>query len=132
MFTWTPFMQIDDGQIDEDHRHLISIANRVLELNRPNQDVEEIKQVIRELYEYVKYHFDREESFMHEQHYPGLDEHKEKHEIIIADMNHYLTKSHHMGEILSNFRQLVNRWVINHIMEEDKKIQKFLASQQHP
>jgi len=121
-------MSIDDGQIDEDHKQLISIANRVLELNHPNRELEDIKQVIRELYEYVKYHFEREERFMSEQGFPGVDEHKEKHEIIIAEMNQYLTKAHHMGEILSNFRQLVNKWVINHIMEEDKNIKIFLKA----
>ncbi len=34
-----------------------------------------------------------------------------------------------MGEILSNFRQLVNKWVINHIMEEDQKIGIYLKGQ---
>ncbi len=58
-----------------------------------------------------------------------VDAHHEKHAFIIADMNHYLTKSHHMGEILSNFRQLVNKWVINHIMEEDQKIGIYLKGQ---
>ncbi len=128
MFKWTLQMQIDNGQLDEDHRKLISIANRVLELNRPNRDVEEIKLVIRELYDYVKYHFSREENLMRELNYPEIADHHKKHQAIVADMNHYLTSSHHMNDILSNFRGLVDKWVINHIMEEDEKIRRFMES----
>ncbi len=128
-FKWIPDMQVDNGQVDEDHKKLISLANRVLLLDRPNRDAEEMKRIIRELYDYVKYHFDREEKFMREIKYPAVDEHHERHHHIIADMNHHLTQSHHMSEILSNFRQLVNKWVINHIMEEDLKIKDFMANQ---
>lgn len=121
-------MQIDNGQIDEDHKTLLAIANRVLELNRPNRDVEEIKQAIRELYDYVKYHFTREEEFMQNSAYPEYEDHHKKHAAIVADMNQYLTSAHHMADILSNFRYLVNKWVVNHIMEEDKKIHVFMVS----
>lgn len=73
MFEWTLKTQIDNGQIDEDHKQLIVLANRVLDLDRPNRDAEELKQVIRELYFYVKYHFAREEGIMHKLGYLEID-----------------------------------------------------------
>jgi len=124
-FEWAKEMQIDKGQIDADHKELLSIANRVLNLNRPKRDAEELKQVIRELYNYVQYHFSREEALMEKWEYPELDAHHKKHDLIIREMNHCLTSSHHMGELLNNFRTLVNDWVITHILEEDKKIRVF-------
>lgn len=130
MFEWTKKMSIDNSFIDEDHQKLIDIANHVIGLNHPGYDPEELKLAIRELYDYVKYHFKREESFMAEIGYPALAEHHEKHATIIKDMNHYLTTSHHMGEMLENFQQLMNTWVINHIMEEDCQLHKFLHSKQ--
>ncbi len=57
MFEWTPDMQIDNGLIDEDHKQLFIIANRVFEIDHPNKDVEDLKLAIRELYDYVQYHF---------------------------------------------------------------------------
>ncbi len=128
VFEWTNDMMIDNDVIDDDHRKLISIANRIIELNRPNRDAEDLKQAIRELYDYVKYHFDREEVLMRKLDYTEVDNHHLKHVAIIKDMNHYLTSSHHMGEMLSNFRVLMNKWVINHIMEEDKKFHYFMQS----
>lgn len=128
MFKWTMDMRIDNDVIDEDHKKLISLANHILELNRPNQDAEALKQAIRELYDYVKYHFAREEVLMVKLKYAAAEEHHEKHAAIVKDMNHYLTSSHHMGEMLSNFRNLMNKWVMNHIMEEDMKFHYFMES----
>lgn len=128
MFEWTVEMRIDNAFIDDDHKKLIDIANRVIQLNHPNRNAEELKQSIRELYDYVKYHFEREEVLMYKLKYSEADAHHEKHASIIKDMNYYLTSSHHMGEMLSNFRQLMNKWVLNHIMEEDMKLHHFMES----
>jgi len=128
MFKWTADMRIDNGPIDDDHKKLIEIANCVLELTRPNSDSEKLKQAIRELYDYVKYHFSREENLMKKLKYSETEDHQRKHEAIIKEMNHFLTSSHHMAEMLSNFRQLVNKWVIQHIMVEDKKLHFFMES----
>ena len=125
-------MSIDHGFIDEDHKKLFDIANRVDQLNHPNRRAEELKQTIRELYVYVKYHFEREELFMQEIQYPNADVHHEKHEAIVKEMNHYLTTSHHMGEMLENFRLLMNKWVLHHIMDEDIQLREFMKSRQPP
>ncbi len=130
MFVWTQVMSIDNGFIDEDHKKLIEIANRVVELHHPNRDAEELKQAIRDLYDYVKYHFQREEDLMAQIKYPGAEAHHQKHEEIVKDMNHYLTTSHHMGEMLENFRTLMNKWVLNHIMDEDIQLHEFMISKE--
>ncbi len=132
MFAWTETMSIDNGFIDEDHKKLIEIANRVVQLHYPNRDAEELKQAIRELYDYVKYHFEREETFMQEIDYPHAAAHHQKHEGIVKDMNHYLNSSHHMGEMLENFRTLMSKWVLNHIMDEDIQLHEFMISRQSP
>ncbi len=128
MFKWNSDLCIDNGFIDEDHKKLLEIANRVLDLNHPNREAEELKRAIRELYDYVKYHFDREEELMKEIEYPGTESHHLKHEIIVKEMNQYLTSSHHMAEMLSNFRTLMNKWVLYHIMDEDKKLKEFMLA----
>ena len=127
-FEWTQELQIDNGQIDADHKELIAIANRILEMNKPSQDAEELKSIVRELYDYVKHHFTQEEEIMERLGYPKLEEHHEKHEIIIRDMNHFISSAQNISSIFVNFRRLVNKWVINHIMEEDKKIHVFMVT----
>ncbi len=129
MFEWTQKMRIDGGPIDEDHKQLLAIANHVLDLNHPSQDVEELKVAIRDLYEYVKDHFKREENLMQELEYPDREVHEEKHQEIIKVMNGALTQSLHMTALLGNFKDIMNAWVVDHIMTEDKKIQAFILGQ---
>ncbi|MCF7823928.1 MAG: hemerythrin family protein [Candidatus Marinimicrobia bacterium] len=129
MFEWTEDLQVDKGLIDKDHKELLSIANRVLNPEQSEKDPEELKQAIRELYDYVDYHFKHEEALMHECEYPDMGEHFKKHQLIIKDMNATLTKSRTMGELLDNFRKILYGWVISHIMKEDKKIQAYLLKQ---
>ena len=131
-FEWTKELQIDNGQIDADHKELLSIANRVTNLYLRKRDAEELKQAIHELYNYVQYHFSREEILMQQWEYPEFDAHQQKHELILREMNQKLTNSNHMGELLNNFRTLVNDWVIKHILEEDKKIRVFMESKAKP
>jgi len=128
MFVWTPSMQIDGGQIDADHQTLITIANRVLVLDHPNQQTEALKLLIQELYDYAKYHFNREETFMRRLGYPDWEAHHAKHGAIIKEMNHYLTSAHHLSDLLNNFQELVEKWVIQHIMAEDRKIHAFMEA----
>jgi len=126
MFEWTSDMSIDRGFIDEDHKKLIDIANRVAELNHPDEDAEALKLAIRQLYDYVQYHFKREEALMRKIQYPATETHCAIHEQIVKDMNHTLTSSHHMGDLLNHFQSLMNEWVMQHIMSEDKKLHEFM------
>ncbi len=71
-FKWTKEMRIDDGQIDADHKKLISIANKVLTLEQSSKRADELKQLIQDLYEYVKYHFAREEDLIQKLEYPDI------------------------------------------------------------
>ena len=125
-FKWTKEMRIDDGQIDADHKKLISIANKVLTLEQSSKRADELKQLIQDPYEYVKYHFAREEDLMQKLEYPDIKNHHTKHENIIQAMNLFLANAQNMDEILVNFRKLVSKWVIDHIMNEDKKLQRFM------
>lgn len=126
-FEWTPQMAVDNGQIDEDHQALIGLANRLFMLDHPNQEADEIQKVIRELYDYVTFHFTREEAFMTKIQYPLRKEHMEKHKAIVGEMNHQLTSSHHMVDVLGSFQVLIEKWVMEHIMQEDLQIKQFIS-----
>jgi len=128
MFEWTEEMSIDDGFIDADHQKLIEIANRVMVLDQSERDAEALTQAIRELYNYVEYHFTREVDFMQHVKYPDVDSHQSKHQAILKEMNKLLNTSQHMGEMLDNFQVLMEDWVLRHIQVEDVKLSTFMES----
>ena len=91
-FKWTKEMRIDDGQIDADHKKLISIANRILTLEQPGKNAEVLKQLIRELYDYVVYHFAREEDLMKKLEYHIMGEDKKLQKFMDAKVDAFLKK----------------------------------------
>jgi hemerythrin len=126
IFEWTEDLEIDNGQIDSDHKQLIDIANTVSRIEDPDNQNEELTRNIQRLYEYVKHHFKREEAFMLALDYPHQEEHKSRHAEIIQMMNETLTNSNHIKDLRDKFCDLMKHWVLNHIKEEDKKLHNFL------
>lgn len=122
-------MRVDGGQIDEQHKHLLDIANKILSMNSQNLDIEKLKTAISELFKYVQEHFNDEEALMLKIGYPEYEEHQRLHAEIIDDMYHHLTTPERIESILANFRRLVTRWIIDHILNEDRKIHTFMVQQ---
>ena len=126
VFEWRPEYEIDGDIIDWEHKKLFDLANGIITIDRTREREAEIKAIIKEFFDYVRYHFDHEEAFMAAKGYPALEDHQEKHALIIAEMNQYLTSATHLTQLLSRFRQLAHKWVVSHIMDEDRKIRIFL------
>ena len=126
MFKLTPDMCIDEGPIDQDHRRLFMLANRVIELRENESSAPELNRCISELYRYVKIHFDREEELMQKHNYPLLQVHHESHGKIVKQMNEYLTTADEFPNLISNFQDLMKVWIHDHILEEDLRFGRYL------
>ncbi|MCF7824693.1 MAG: hemerythrin family protein [Candidatus Marinimicrobia bacterium] len=129
LFLWDPAYSIDHGVIDDEHKRLLGIARRVLDIETVAGKKEEIKDIVKEFYDYARTHFEHEEKLMAEIQYPLLEKHKKKHAEIVADMNHYLSSDTYLSQLLSDFRVLAIKWVLNHILDEDLQIRDFLKTQ---
>jgi len=108
-------------EIDSQHRLLFAIANEVLEIQNPKQQEPEIKYLLRHLRDYVENHFSFEEKLMADKKFPGLNDHKIKHEKIIDEIRNTLSGSASMSQLKESLEDLLIAWVQNHILIEDKK-----------
>ena len=126
LFVWKQEYSIDQSIVDEEHQRLFAMARDVLEMNLGPDRLDEFKEIVRDFYAYASSHFEHEESFMAEIKYPDLEDHRQKHQAIVTEMNHYLSTDHKFSELLADFKTLAVKWVLNHILEEDLKIQQFL------
>jgi len=129
-FIWKTEYEIDGDIIDWEHKKLFDLANEVIKIDRLKGHEAEFKEAVEELYKYVQYHFSHEEELMKARDYELLEAHKKKHALIIAEMNHHVQFAEHMTRLLSNFRQLAYRWVVEHILVEDVKFRDFLRANQ--
>lgn len=112
--------------IDKEHRELFRIVDKANRLVRSydDSDYDKIVAIINELKEYTKEHFTDEEEYMEGINYSGLDAQRRAHAAFIDKL-----ESIDLSEIDSNpqenLEELVEYllgWLINHILNSDKKI----------
>lgn len=118
---WTEAIRVGVDALDNDHQALVSMLNRLSCRSADDADVDDI---ICELIDYTKYHFDREEAVMEAIDYPGFEKHCDFHRGIINEANQY-TKSWFVErnqKNLSSLRRFLKDWLISHIVKEDIKI----------
>jgi len=121
---WTETMQIGIDAIDKDHKHLISLLNRLSHGLLEDVDTDH---TIQELIEYTRYHFRREEMIMDLGGYPGRDEHRLQHRALSADMA-ALAKRWSNGRDQATFTELksfLRNWLFEHIMKTDAEIRTY-------
>jgi len=119
---WDVSYCIGNEELDEEHKKLFDLANRVLNINNPLMDSEKVRGAVLELYDYMRYHFEHEEKYMASISYAGLDDHKEIHQSLVGEINILLKKSKNFIDLENNLIELMQKWVLTHIIEEDTKI----------
>jgi len=127
MLQWKAEYLIGVELIDEQHKHLFEIGNRIYELLENYIYVDKydkIVAIINELSEYTRYHFKTEENYMIQIKYPKYFDQKVEHddfirkieEIDLRDLDENQDK--HIGDILT----FVFTWILEHILKKDKLI----------
>ena len=109
--------------IDEQHQKL---CNMLVELE-DNMNSDNINQVmgmiLKGLVEYVKFHFQDEEKLMSLICYPELEQHKKIHKDLVDQIVKILIDMKNGKEIEAvKLHAFLKRWLMDHILEEDKKI----------
>ena len=110
-------------RIDDQHRFLFSLVDRLEQAFHQRQAVLEICTALKELESYVFIHFAEEERLMLQCHYEGCAVHKEQH----ANFEHQVRQSWALvrdncflaGRSLIGF---LRAWLVNHIMGSDMKL----------
>lgn len=115
--------------IDKEHRELFRIIGDVQRLiadEYMNDKYDEIIHLIDELKDYTKFHFEDEEEYMKNINYPGLEAQKRAHDAFVGRLEEI-----NLGEVdenqqdtLEELMGFLTEWLVNHILNSDKKIGK--------
>lgn len=134
MFNWTKELELGIESIDDQHKKLLDIGNRINDLLAVHSDgddnYDEIIEVIEELKEYTVYHFKTEEDIFQKYSYPEYNQHKKEHDTFIEYLNSvdYNTIDDDQRVFLKELLKKVVHWVINHIITTDYMYKDFLIS----
>jgi hemerythrin len=113
--------------IDKEHSKLFEIANKAYEL-LTNQFIPDkydyIVDVINELKDYTKYHFNHEEEYMNSIGYKRILSQKVAHDDFIEKINEVSSENidENQRESLLELLDFLNNWLVEHIYKKDKLI----------
>ncbi len=125
MFAWNKSYESGDLFIDNEHKLLIRIANKIIhECGSLNSRT--TKQYLMVIFEYTHYHFQHEEEILRKIKWDGLTEHQQQHKQIITEMTALITKTPDIASLQVRLSQLLRKWVIDHIIKEDNKYRSCL------
>jgi hemerythrin len=129
-FGWKEIYSIDNANIDMEHKKLFDIAKEAFEEVEPILRLIKVRDVLSELYNYMKTHFMHEEMYMQEINYPLIKEHRILHHEIIDRINNFVKQLPTMKDAIfeKELAKIIEISLVNHIIQEDRKIITWLKS----
>jgi len=128
MFIWRESFTVGHPTIDADHRHLFKIANRVLFEASTGRNRVALSLSLMELMDAVSQHFRQEERLFEASPYPNKDHHKQEHRKLELDLKQTMIKivSGDLARLSGDLRATLERWVVQHMMVQDRDLQPYL------
>ena len=125
---WTDDLSVGIELIDDQHKTWIKHYNHAAEAIQANHEVAQITRSLEFFSDYTETHFSTEEQAMAECNYPGLEEHKAKHDALrktLAAMTEEFIEDGATYLLAESVETLLGNWLIKHIQEVDKRFAAF-------
>lgn len=131
LLTWKDDLLVGNEKIDEQHKELFDMVNRLADASKTGKSKEEIGNLINFLGNYVVEHFSAEEAIQQSNGYPDFDAHKAKHEAFIKQFLDVKAKIEAEGiniKYIIQVNQIIADWLITHVSKVDKELGIYLRS----
>ncbi|WP_430385348.1 hemerythrin family protein [Arcobacter acticola] len=110
--------------MDKEHKELFNIAQEAFAYVEEKDKTKKIKEIVTDLYDYMKTHFSHEEKFMQDINYPKSEEHKKLHREIILKINEFVKQlpTMNISDFEKELSKIIDISLVHHIIQEDRKI----------
>ncbi|MGA3286709.1 MAG: bacteriohemerythrin [Bacteroidota bacterium] len=121
LIEWNNTFSVEIQKIDEQHKKFFSIINVLYDAIMQGKGEEVVGSVLKELQQYVIFHFKSEESWMEMYNYPDINKHILEHEGAIQKVNK-LVLEYERGQQTVDIELLkfLSDWLQNHILKADR------------
>ena len=129
---WDDSLSIGVDEIDNQHKRLIELHNQmhdsILGLN--GEDTDKVtKKTIKEMMDYVDYHFKCEQEYMEKIGYPDVVAHVRFHSDFEDEIYQHFRAAINGQYILpTEVIKLIKKWFHDHITTEDRKLGEYLRN----
>ncbi len=124
---WQDHFSIGVPLIDDQHKKLFQIADKLQSSHNTNAMYKEMGRSIVLLVDYTMQHFRTEEAFMKKIRFPKLETHQTEHRRIIKQLQEVLIKlkaDKHVSP--SELIEMTSNWIFDHTLQEDAQIKAHL------
>jgi hemerythrin-like metal-binding protein len=121
LIEWNGTFSAGIQKIDEQHKKFFSIINVLYDAIMQDKGKTVVGPVLKELQQYVIFHFKSEESWMELYHYPDMNKHKLEHQEGAKKVNK-LVLEYERGQQTVDIELLkfLSDWLQNHILQVDR------------
>lgn len=121
-FIWKDSFSVGNEQVDRQHKLFLEMLNDCYEATSGGKGESVDADLIDKLKKYASTHFRFEENLMGSKGYEAMERHRKQHQYF-ESMVQDLESAHLQGktETLSSTVSFLRDWLLNHILDEDKK-----------
>ena len=113
--------------LNEQHQKLFKVLKELYDAMENKSDKKALKNIIDNLFWYVKEHLETEEALLEKYNYPELEEQKEQHKAFVNKINEFKQEFEKNSFMLYfDMAIFLKTWIANHIEEIDRKYADFL------
>jgi len=126
LFDWKDEYSVGVKVLDEDHKRLVALINRLYKATQAGETKSTVGNVLDELLDYTRTHFRREEELMRTHGYQGLPQQIQEHARLLEQLTG-IREQFHAGDVSLSGEVLrfLKRWLMGHVLESDMGNKKF-------
>jgi len=121
---WHDDYSVGIEAIDKQHRRLFDLANQLaVEIGS-----EAVAEAVESLVAYTMYHFAEEEGLLRRHGYSEVEGHQQRHRTLLDQVREFGDRLSGTGLSADELTDFLHKWIVNHILIEDRKFGPFLNS----
>lgn len=120
LFRWIETYQLGIQAFDTHHQKLVQLLNSSYDAFVADTHPQNLVAILDELSAYTQYHFSEEETWMSDQDYPGLAEHRAQHDLFKVKLAELQQAQRNVKTALNaELFSFLADWLATHILETD-------------
>jgi len=122
---WSDSFKLGNEPVDTQHKRLFELVSNLVSSCINGTETEHLQDTLDFLVEYTIKHFHDEETLQIQVHYPEYERHKQLHEdfkVSVGELLQRFAQNTSPTELSSDVNKIVVKWLVSHILQEDKKI----------
>lgn len=122
LIDWNADFSVNVAEIDNQHQKLVGMINQLNDAMKQRKGKDVLGAIINNLFAYTATHFETEEKYFTQLHYPDTDNHKELHRNFVKKVSEF-KNGHDGGQVALTVEvmRFLKDWLSSHIQGADRK-----------